>query len=56
MKYITPFYLDELWVVTRLEVHVWAQKNDRDAISAAGRDPTEVILGVGFEWIPGKAK
>ena len=56
IKYVTPFYLDELWVVTRLELHIWAQKNDRDAISAAGRDPTEVILGVGFEWIPGKQK
>ena len=36
----------------RLEVHYWLEQKDRNILSAAGKDTTEVIIGFGFEWRP----
>jgi|GEM_PF-2734201 hypothetical protein len=52
VKYTAPFYINEFWTVFRLEVHYWLEQKDRNILSAAGKDTTEVIIGFGFEWRP----
>jgi hypothetical protein len=52
LRYVAPFHLDEFWVVSRLEAHFWLENDDREALRAAGRNTTEVIFTVGFEWKP----
>lgn len=52
VKYTSPFYLKEFWVVTRFEVHIWVEGDDRNRLKAAGESTSEIVLGVGFEWTP----
>jgi hypothetical protein len=52
VKYTAPFYLNEFWVVSRFEVHVWVEGDDRARLKAAGESTSELVLGIGFEWKP----
>ena len=52
LRYVAPFFLNDLWVVTRLEAHFWLENDDREALKAAGKETAEIIMGVGFEWKP----
>jgi hypothetical protein len=52
VRYVAPFFLDQLWMTARLEAHFWLENDDRQALSAAGRNSTEIVMGIGFEWKP----
>lgn len=52
VKYTAPFYLNEFWVVSRFELHLWVEGDDRKRLKAAGESTSEVVIGVGFEWRP----
>ena len=52
VKYTAPFYLEEFWMVTRFEIHTWLEGDDRARLKSAGKDRSEVVLGIGFEWRP----
>ena len=52
IRYVAPFFLDQLWMTARLEAHFWLEADDRDALDAAGRNTSEVLIGIGFEWKP----
>jgi hypothetical protein len=52
MRYLTPFFIDKLWMTARLEAHFWLEGDDRDALREAGKNTAEVLLGIGFEYKP----
>lgn len=52
IRYVAPFFLDQLWMTARLEAHFWLESDDRAALDAANRNTTEVLIGIGFEWKP----
>ncbi len=52
VKYTAPFYLNEIWTVVRLEAHFWLEHKDRDILRAQGKDTTEIVIGLGFEYRP----
>jgi hypothetical protein len=52
LRYVTPFFINEFWITARLEGHFWLENDDREALRIAGRNTSEVIMAVGFEWKP----
>jgi hypothetical protein len=48
--YVSPFYLENLWVTARLEAHFWLESDDRRALQAQNRETAEVLIGIGFEY------
>jgi hypothetical protein len=52
IRYIAPFFLDQLWMTARLEAHFWLEADDRKMLDDANRNTAEVLIGVGFEWKP----
>lgn len=52
VRYITPFFLDQLWMTARLEAHFWLESDDRDFLKSQGENSAEVVMGIGFEWKP----
>jgi hypothetical protein len=49
-KATLPLPWDDLWTFLRLEGNWWLNGDDRDSIEAAGRDASEVIIGIGVEY------
>jgi hypothetical protein len=52
VRYVTPFFLDQLWMTARLEAHFWLESDDRNFLKSQDENSTEVLLGLGFEWKP----
>jgi hypothetical protein len=52
VKYTAPFFLNEFWVVSRFEIHIWVEGDDRRALKNADQNTSELVLGIGFEWRP----
>ncbi|HEX3134801.1 MAG TPA: hypothetical protein VHX44_14640 [Planctomycetota bacterium] len=52
LRYITPFFLDQLWMTASVEAHFWLENDDRQALKDAGQNTTEIVMGLGFEWKP----
>ncbi len=52
VRYIAPFFLDQLWMTARLEAHFWLESDDRAFLKSQNENTTEVLLGIGFEWKP----
>lgn len=52
VRYVAPFFLDQLWMTARLEAHFWLEADDRKMLDDANRNTAEVLIGVGFEWKP----
>jgi hypothetical protein len=52
VRYIAPFFLDQLWMTARLEAHFWLESDDRAYFKSLNENTTEVLLGIGFEWKP----
>ncbi len=52
VRYVSPFFINDLWMTARLEAHVWLEGDDREALRAADKNTTEVIIGIGFEYRP----
>lgn len=52
VRYVAPFFLDQLWMTARLEAHFWLESDDREMLKLRGENTTEVLLGIGFEWKP----
>ena len=50
VRYVAPFFLDQLWMTARLEAHFWLEADDRKQFSDANENSTEILIGVGFEW------
>lgn len=49
-KATLPLPWDQMWGFVRIEAHVWLDSDDRDALKEQGREPSEVIFGVGAEF------
>jgi hypothetical protein len=52
IRYVAPFFLDQLWMTARLEAHFWLESDDRDYFRAMNENYAEILIGVGFEWKP----
>jgi len=52
VRYLSPFFINNLWMTARLEAHFWLEADDRDALRNAGKNTAEVIMGIGFEYKP----
>jgi hypothetical protein len=52
IRYVAPFFLNQLWMTARLEAHFWLEADDRRMLDDANRNTAEVLIGVGFEWKP----
>jgi hypothetical protein len=52
IRYVAPFFLDQLWMTARLEAHFWLESDDREYWSSQDENSTEVLIGIGFEWKP----
>lgn len=52
VRYVAPFFLEELWMTARLEAHFWLEADDRKQFSDANENSAEILIGVGFEWKP----
>jgi hypothetical protein len=52
IRYVTPFFLDQLWMTARLEAHFWLESDDREFLKAQDENSAEVVMGIGFEWKP----
>lgn len=52
VRYVAPFFLDQLWMTARLEAHFWLENDDREFLKNQGKNTAEVLLGIGFEWKP----
>ncbi len=51
-KLTLPLPWEETWATLQLEGHWWIDSDDKDALQAAGRDPGEIVLGIGLEYRP----
>lgn len=52
VRYVTPFFLDQLWMTARLEAHFWLESDDRKFLKDLEENTTEILIGIGFEWKP----
>jgi hypothetical protein len=52
VRYVAPFFLDQLWMTARLEAHFWLESDDREFLRNQDKNSTEILIGVGFEWKP----
>ena len=52
IRYVAPFFLDQLWMTARLEAHFWLEADDRDYLRSINENSTEIVMGIGFEWRP----
>ncbi len=51
-KLTLPLPWEEAWATLDLEGHWWVLSDDKDALQLAGKDPGEIVFGIGFEYRP----
>jgi hypothetical protein len=49
-KATLPLPWEDMWTFLRLEGNWWINGDDRDSVEAAGRDASEVVIGIGVEY------
>jgi hypothetical protein len=52
VKYTQPFFFDQSFLFIKLESHFWVEKPDREYLHSIGKDPNDIVMSVGVEWMP----